>query len=219
MKKILLPIFYNLFVIPWLKYIIGVRFENADVLKKEKQYIIIANHNSHFDTVTIMSSLPKKHFLNTHPVGAADYFTKSWALRFASEDILNTIHIHRRKEEGGPSTIEVLDNHLKNGKNLLLFPEGTRGQPGIMTDFKSGIAVLLKKNPGIPFIPVYLVGFGRVLPKEKTLIVPLNCTVRFGEPIIPDPSLSVDEILQLTQDAVLALRRSDEREYDRFIFK
>lgn len=219
MKNFLLHIFYDYMVIPWLKHIIGVSFENAGVLKEARQYIIIANHNSHFDTVTIMASLPRKNFLNTHPVAAGDYFSRSRALNFASKDILNTIHINRKRTENGLSTIDVLNGLLKNGKSLLLFPEGTRGEPGVMKDFKSGIAVLLKKNPGLPFIPVYLVGFGRVLPKDGTLIVPLNCKVRFGDPIVPDPDLSVDEILKLTQEAVLSLRKSDEREYDRFAFK
>lgn len=221
MKRVLIPIFYTLLVRPWLKYIIGVRFENVKALREAKQFIIIANHNSHFDTVSMMASLPPKHFLNTHPVAAGDYFSKTKVLDWVSKNILNTIHINRKREPGQtgqPSTIDVLNGLLKQGKSLVLFPEGSRGEPGVMSDFKSGIAVLLKRNPGLPFIPVYLVGFGRVLPKDKTLIVPLNCKVRYGEPIIPDPTKSVDEILELTQAAVLSLRKRDERRYDKFAF-
>lgn len=220
MKRILIPIFYTLLVRPWLKYLIGVRFENVKALKDADQFIIIANHNSHFDTVSIMASLPPKHFLNTHPVAAGDYFSKTKVLDWVSKNILNTIHINRKREPGTnqPSTIDVLNGLLKQGKSLLLFPEGSRGEPGVMSDFKSGIAVLLKRNPDLPFIPVYLVGFGRVLPKDKTLIVPLNCKVRYGEPIVPNPSKTVDEILELTQAGVLSLRKRDERRYDKFAF-
>jgi 1-acyl-sn-glycerol-3-phosphate acyltransferase len=166
----------------------------------------------------MMASLPAKHLLNTHPVAAGDYFGKSKVLDFVSKEILNALHINRHRGGTGPKPLETLDKHLKSGKSLLLFPEGSRGEPGVMTDFKSGIAVLLKKNPGLPFIPVYLVGFGRVMPKDKTLIIPLNCKVRYGGAIVPDPSKSIDEILELTQEAVLALRKSDEREYDKFAY-
>ncbi|MBT8327469.1 MAG: 1-acyl-sn-glycerol-3-phosphate acyltransferase [Bacteroidia bacterium] len=218
MKKIVLLILYKVFVNPWLRYIIGVRFENRQALKKHKQFIIIANHNSHFDTVAILASLDIKNLINTSPAAAIDYFGKNRLSRFLTTNLLNTILIFRQKVEGKPGAIEQLDSHLKLGKSLLLFPEGTRGTAGEISDFKSGIAVLLKKNPGLPFIPVYLIGFGRVLPKDGNIIVPLNCLVRYGEPIVPNSNLSIDEILELTKTAVLSLRESDDREHNKFAF-
>ena len=131
MKRILIPIFYTLLVRPWLKYLIGVRFENVKALKDADQFIIIANHNSHFDTVSIMASLPPKHFLNTHPVAAGDYFSKTKVLDWVSKNILNTIHINRKREPGTnqPSTIDVLNgllkqDHLPQEKSVIILKNG-----------------------------------------------------------------------------------------------
>jgi len=104
---------------------------------------------------------------------------------------------------------------LKKGKSLILFPEGSRGKPGVIQDFKSGVAVLLKNNPTIPFIPVYLDGFGRVLPKDKKVIIPLICKVRFGEPIFPS-SNNIDVILEEIKNAILDLNDKDDRDRNKF---
>ena len=41
-------------VFQWfLKLIVGVQFTDCRFLKKEKQFIILANHNSHLDTLSL----------------------------------------------------------------------------------------------------------------------------------------------------------------------
>ena len=58
MQKITLKIVYS-FLIKWfLKLIVGVKFDNAKFLLNETQFIILANHNSHLDTMTLLASLP-----------------------------------------------------------------------------------------------------------------------------------------------------------------
>ena len=106
---------------------------------------------------------------------------------------------------------------LFRSSSLILFPEGSRGNPGVMTDFKKGIGILLKNNPDVPFIPVYLDGFGRVLPKDKTLIIPLICKVRFGTPLYPK-SGNVDATLEEVKEAIMELRNEDERDRNKFEF-
>ena len=54
----------------------GVRFDNAKFLLKEKQFIIVANHNSHLDTMSLLASLPGKIIHKVKPVAAADHFGK-----------------------------------------------------------------------------------------------------------------------------------------------
>lgn len=207
-----------LIVRPWLKYFIGVKFENREAFEDIKQFIVVANHNSHFDTVSIMAALPGNHIVNTYAVAASDYFGKTNFRRNAMNLFFNTILIKRKKEKGAPSAIEILDTHLKKGHSLILFPEGTRGKPGVIEDFKKGIAVLLLKNPDIPFVPVYLDGFGRVLPKDQTLIIPLVCKVRFGEPI-KVVSEDIDSILEMIKEAIMELRHKDERDRNQFRYE
>ena len=74
--NILVRTFYLLIVRPWLKLIIGVQFKNRNQLKKIKQFIVVANHNSHFDSVSIMAGMPIKKLKNIKAIAAGDYFGK-----------------------------------------------------------------------------------------------------------------------------------------------
>lgn len=65
--------------------------------------------------------------------------------------------------------------YLKNGENLLLFPEGTRHQDGDMGDAKTGAAMLAVRT-GVPIVPIYI-------PAEKQWF--RFTPVVFGEPYYP----------------------------------
>ncbi|MBL4658168.1 MAG: 1-acyl-sn-glycerol-3-phosphate acyltransferase, partial [Flavobacteriales bacterium] len=205
MKKIFLVLFYGLLVRPWLTILIGVGFYNKKTFDSIDQFIVVANHNSHFDSISILAALPLNKLANTHPVAAMDYFGKTSLSAGVVSLFVNTLLIRRKKEDGGASPIELIDGYLKKGKSIILFPEGSRGKPGVIEDFKKGIAILLQKNPSIPFVPVYLDGFGRVLPKDRKLIIPLNCKVRFGEPIWTKGK-DIEAILTDVKDAILSLK-------------
>ena len=68
MKKIILILIYTIFWRNFLKIFIGLKYNNRNVLKKKKQFILIANHNSHMDTMAIMSSIPSRYIHRVHPL-------------------------------------------------------------------------------------------------------------------------------------------------------
>jgi len=215
--NVVIKLFYLLIIRPWLKLIIGVQFKNRTQLKDLDQFIIVANHNSHFDSLSIMAAMPINKLKKIKAVAAGDYFGKKKLTRNLMKWFFNAILINRNRKAGEPSIIEVLDTTLKEGNSLILYPEGSRGKPGVISDFKKGIAILLKQNPNVPFIPVYLDGFGRVLPKDKKLIVPLVCKVRFGTPIYNHEE-NIDLILAEVKKAILVLKDQDERDRNQFTF-
>ncbi len=215
MIQLLVSCFYTLLVKPWLRYVIGVSFSNTRVFKGLDQFIIVANHNSHFDTVAIMAALPASKRRNTRAVAASDYFGRSSLSRGMLKFFLNAVLIFRTPHHKGCSSIKVLDDNLKQGQSLVIFPEGTRGRPGVMENLKKGVAILLKENPTVPFVPVYLDGFGRVLPKDRWMIIPLICKIRFGTPLYP-ASHDITETLEEVRGAILKLKSKDERDRNAF---
>jgi len=219
MKDILKRWFYRLIVRPWLTIFIGVKYENRNVFDGKKQFIVVANHNSHFDVVSIIAGMPGSKIKRLKTLVAGDYFGRTNVARSLTDFFFNAIMVYRDRKDENFSTVDILDNCLKNGESLVLFPEGSRGKPGVIAEFRSGIAILLKNNPDIPFIPVYLDGFGRVLPKDKTIILPMECKVRFGEPIYIDPSKEVDDILEDVRGAILGLKKPEEIDRNTFTFQ
>ena len=215
MRQLLTRLTYYCLIRPWLTLLIGVRYVNTKALRTNKQCIIVANHNSHFDAVSIYSALKWERLKRMRTVVAEEYFAKNPISKIAMVFFFNAFFVRRIREADEESPIHQMDERLKKGDSFILFPEGTRGNPGVVEDFKQGVAILLLNNPDVPFIPVYLDGFGRVLPKDSWFIVPMNCNVRFGEPIFPKGT-TVEEVLQEIRLAITNLKDKDERDMNRF---
>ena len=216
MKKIILQVIYTFIIRPLFSLFIGVKFENTNALSEQQQFIIIANHNSHLDALAIRAALPSYKLHTTYTVAALDYFGKTSFSSRLMQFFMNAVLIKRKRAKNEPSAIEALDEVIKEGKSLILFPEGSRGTPGVMADFKKGIAILLKRNPHVLFIPAYIDGFGRVLPKTSNLLLPLNCKVFFGDPM-KTSSQEIDYLLDKARLAILNLRPSGGKDRNRFL--
>lgn len=133
-------------------------FEN---IKKEENYILVANHSSLFDIVAIVSFFP----------------TVTW---FGHERLLR-IPLFRRilkltdyipvKERNIRNTREMLDHLVKKSHehSVAIFPEGTRTLDGKINTFYKGFIYLLRASE-IGILPVTLNGFFTLKPKIRTHI-------------------------------------------------
>ncbi|WP_408095937.1 lysophospholipid acyltransferase family protein [Peredibacter sp. HCB2-198] len=200
-------VLYRLILRPFLSLIIGVKFPKASSFP-EGQFILVSNHNSHLDTVSLLCSLPVNRLGDVHPAAAADYFARNKVMATLCEFFLNTVFV-RRKGEGGQilKPLDELDMHVKAGKSLILFPEGTRGLPEQITDFKCGAAVLLQRNPHVKLVPVFMIGMGKAMPKGG-LPIPSECEIRIGKSSIDETTRNrpVMELTAFIQDEVLRLK-------------
>lgn len=189
----------------FLRRIIGVKFVNRHILKSYDQFIIIANHNSHLDSMAIMSSMPMQIVHKVHPIAAEDFFGDKSTKEFMMKNFINAVLIPRKKPEkpGDPDPLQIMSDLLNKGESIILFPEGTRGEPGVMQKFKAGIALMVQRHPDIPVIPVYLDGLHKSMPKGINLMLPSNSKLYFGD-AISFRSLEKDVILEDALDAILS---------------
>jgi 1-acyl-sn-glycerol-3-phosphate acyltransferase len=183
MQKIFLKIIYSFFIRWFLKIIIGVKFDNANFLKSEKQFIIVANHNSHLDTMTILASLPSKIIDKVKPVAAADHFGKTRLKGILTNYFVNTLLIQRKRDKENPENdpINKMIKAIDDGYSLIIFPEGTRGEPEQQQPLKPGIAYVLQSRPNVKYVPAFMVGMGKAMPKDDNLILPFNSSLTYGQ--------------------------------------
>lgn len=206
MQKVILQIIYSFFMRWFLKIVVGVKFDNVGFLLNESPFIIVANHNSHLDTMTLMASLPRQIVHRVKPVAAADYFGKTKFQAWFSNFFINTLLIKRKrdKEDVENDPIQKMVKALDEGYSLILFPEGTRGEPEKLQPLKPGIAMVLVQRPTVKYIPVFMTGLGKIMPKGDPLIVPFNSVVKFGKPTaIKD--LEVKSVIRSVEEDLLLL--------------
>jgi len=174
-------VFFALFVRPLVLIISGVHVVGKEKLPLEGPCIIVANHNSHLDTMVLMSIFPLSKINRVKPVAAADYFMKNKWFAWFSQNVIGIIPLKRRptKEEGHP--LLGVKKALQNGDIVIVFPEGSRGVPEEMGAFKTGIAHLAKVFPSAPVVPIYIHGAGKALPKGEALFVPFIIDVNIGD--------------------------------------
>jgi 1-acyl-sn-glycerol-3-phosphate acyltransferase len=157
--------------------IFGVRVEatGAAGLVPGKDYVLLVNHRSHFDSLAIVTALgaretrwvAKRELLKVPIFG--------YGLRVTGQILVD------RKDHG--QAVEALRANLgKHGATVVFFAEGERSASGALSTFKKGGAAFAI-DAGLPVVPVAIAGSERVLPKHSLIVLPGSIAVAFGEPI------------------------------------
>ncbi len=183
MNRLLRFLFYAVLVRTIVKIVLGLNVRHLNRLPKEGPAVIVANHNSHLDTMVLMSLFPLKLLPIINPVAAKDYFFRNKLLGWFALNIIGILPINRSSEKKMEDPLLPCYQALSNGKILIFFPEGSRGEPELLSKYKMGIAKISEKYPDLPIIPVLLHGLGKALPKGEGMLVPFFCDVFIGDTI------------------------------------
>lgn len=179
MIKLLRLGFFAVLVRTLILLVLGLNVRGRENLPTKGPAIILANHNSHLDTLSLMSLLPLSTLETVKPVAALDYFLSSKPFAWFALNIIGILPINR---QGGGNPVAGSVDALNNGDILILFPEGSRGLPEEMSEFKRGAELLCKLHPEVPVYPVFMHGLGKALPKGTWLLVPFILDIFIGEP-------------------------------------
>jgi 1-acyl-sn-glycerol-3-phosphate acyltransferase len=178
-------LFFATFARLLIGFIIGVRRQNERKLPADGPMLVVANHNSHLDTLTLLSLFPLRALPHVRPAAAADYFTRTPLLEWLSTTFFNILPIDRSGNREGGDPVECMARALKSGDIVIVFPEGTRGNAGRMERFRSGVGRVLERCVGVEVTPVALRNTGRSMAKGRAFPVPIFVDVAIGESFRP----------------------------------
>ena len=164
--------------VAWLVQI--VLYGNPFVKKKvintigetfEKPSIIIANHASSLDTLTMG--------LITHKV---IYLVNDWVYKSPVFGILARVMGFYPVSNGVDDSVEHLKEKINQGYSLMVFPEGKRSLTNKIGRFHKG-AFFLQEHLKIDILPIYFHGNSEVMPKNDVVIHDGSLTVKVGKRI------------------------------------
>jgi 1-acyl-sn-glycerol-3-phosphate acyltransferase len=183
-RNVVQMMFFLFAIKPFMALFIGLRVRGREHLREAGPFILIANHSSHLDTMSLLSLFPLQRLRGIRPVAAADYFERNKFVSVLTKTLFNILPIARKNITAENNPIRRMREAIEAGDSIIIFPEGTRGSGQEMGEFRSGVAHLIEKLPGVPVVPAYLVNMGRSLPKGEFIPVPFFCEIRIGAPLI-----------------------------------
>jgi long-chain acyl-CoA synthetase len=151
-------------------------------------YILCSNHQSYLDPVMLASVLPPPVFKRVFAVGTSEIFGEGCMRRLAQS--LRVVVVDPDANLVPAMRAGALG--LRQGRPLILYPEGERSIDGAPKIFKKGAAIL-SLHLQVPVVPVAIGGFYEAWPRNKWFqgFVPLRITI--GDPLLPPPEAEASE--------------------------
>ena len=162
----------------------------------EGPFIIAPNHQSVLDGPLTMAGLGWKQTSDCYFYATEDH-VQGAVVRFLAKHH-NIVVMERRNLK---SSIVRLADVLRHGKNVVIFPEGSRTHDGNMSGFKRTFAIL-SQELDVPIVPVRITGAFEALPRGRRIPNRTAITVEYLKPVMPDKLLSYEDLAEKVRDAI-----------------
>ncbi len=162
---------------PILRLFFRPKVEGLENLPKRGACILAPNHLSFADDLLVPLVLKGRR---ATILAKADYW-EHWYTRWFFEGA-GCVPVHRTGGSASRAAIDAAVKALKEGRTVMLFPEGTRSPDGRLYRGKTGVA-RIALEAGVPVLPVGVIGTYELWPYTRKLPRPGEVTVRFGEPL------------------------------------
>ena len=157
-------------------------------LSKYDVCIFYSNHTSWIDIALVNRVIPR----NLHFIAKEELKRKPFV--GAAIRAMDMIFVDRTNRSKAIQSLNRAALRIKEGRNIIAFPEGTRSRDGQLKVFKKGMFHLAIQS-GVPVVPVVISGAYELVPTGFKMR-PGKVTICIGEPILTD-EMTVDDLKTL----------------------
>lgn len=165
-------------------------------IPEKNGFILFPNHQGLFDMLAIIGTCSRPFGVVVKKEAASIFLVKQVV------ELLHGIAIDRKDVRSGMAIMEKLSREVKDGRNYVIFAEGTRSKEGNkIREFKAG-TFKSAVNAGCPIVPVALIDSFR--PFDMPSIRQETVQVHYLEPIYPEQYMGMKtrEIAHLVHDRI-----------------
>ena len=160
--------------------------------------IIAANHRSALDSLIITARLKHKTNRNTFIFAKEKHWRTKFARFMAGKNNVLLVDINKNVKE----SLQQISYVLQQGKNVIIFPEGTRSRDRELKYFKNAFAIL-STELNVPVVPVVISGSDRaVFHPTKLPRFFARIRVDFLQPVYPQPTQTAENLREHVEQRI-----------------
>ncbi|MBR4286618.1 MAG: 1-acyl-sn-glycerol-3-phosphate acyltransferase [Clostridia bacterium] len=181
------------YIYDWLTPLVdmaGVEFifEGKENVPMDEPVIYTPNHAGLFDIPAMILGAPQVPIFMAKKEIASFPIIKDWMW------VMDCVFVDRKDKTQARSSLHNAIEMVKNGRSLVIFPEGTRSKTGELGEFKGG-AMKIAMETGAKIVPVYIEGT-RACFEQTGNITSGTVRVKFLEPIVTN-GLTKEEFFEM----------------------
>lgn len=142
----------------------------------DQSVIFMSNHQSNFDILALLAAMPRQiHWIAKKELFEIPVFGQSMRRG-------GYIPLDRGDGRKALQSMDEAAAIIHKGRNVVLFPEGTRTQDGNLLPFKRGGFILARKAD-VPVVPVTIKGSGKINPANRIRLYSGNIHIVLHPPV------------------------------------
>ncbi len=132
-------------------------FEGLENIRKDKTYVLVANHQSYWDIMVLYGLYRPYKWVSKEDIFKMPFI--GWNMYFNQY-----VKISRGELKSIKQMMADCKAWLNNGASIMIFPEGTRSEDGELQQFRDG-PFKLACDCNVEVVPIVIDGTHKVLPK------------------------------------------------------
>ena len=188
----------------WSRWILGttgvrVRLHGAPLAASAGSCVYVSNHQSIYDIPVVFATLPTQlRILAKASLGRIPFL--GWHLHRSG-------HVLVDRSNPGPSVMRKMEDLVREGASLIVFPEGTRSDDGVLGRFKAG-AFIIAIDHHLPIVPMTLSGTQNIMRKGHVTTRPGDVDVTV-HPAVSTTGLVREDVRALIEQVRAVIGRQN----------